>query len=262
MGTVKPDGKKLIELRNRKGFSTRKELLARNPEIALRTLERAERGEPIRARSLNAIAQALKVPEAEVTLPAGGSHESEGRVPAPSKVLRLVAIPRAAMLIDRATEATLPRIEVECDFDLNEKTANEISELIESVGEVRQSKRDEDNLSDIRLASGRVKMMGKIGERFSTLAASGIHIFAGLYPRRRSDFRHPDPYGEMREVWFIETDMILLVVFSKSDQRDIAWPINEGLSIPEAINFLKRRKEVGEKVDDSWLEWYDDVIPF
>ena len=181
-GRKQPNGSKIVELRKRNGM--KQEVLAGGADISVRLLRDIElKNYPIPSTTITAVATALKVQPAEITLATSDVS------PAPN-LLKLQAIRSAVDLSNLATRAT--EYEWSLKVDPNALTALDmqyvmiiVRRLVKGSTAFAGGYRDEFDKEHF----GEIPRLARLNELLEMLRANGVGILAALFVYRRVDHK-------------------------------------------------------------------------
>jgi transcriptional regulator with XRE-family HTH domain len=169
---ISPDGPKIRQLRRHAGLS-QQEFAARFA-VTMRTLQRAESGEPILPEMLNAIAAGLKVSSAELVPGLSRMATSDLRIEPRSERVRL----RRTLSARELTAALehVKELEFEYDVDPDEETAEDLAEATEIVERLAKAAG-----SSSSQPANFIRRLGRLNGLLARLDECGIAFFVGAY---------------------------------------------------------------------------------
>jgi transcriptional regulator with XRE-family HTH domain len=261
LGRIRPDGKKIVELRKRHGLT--QEALAEEVSISVRVLRDIERkNHAVRSTTITAIATALKADPDEITLSVSERQELKQR-----QELKLRAVRSANEFSRMAREAH--RYNWEVRVDPTAATTKEMQQLLmiirRFVERERCSVTDEfdnedatgpDPVSSDELGPhpnfGDIARLARLQELLDTLRAGGVGVLAGHYfhmsltsmEEKRAGWRILLPKTDVKSKGVLElTSMRILI--SKTDEID---ELQKGEGVVE-IEEVQKREGVLTKIE-------------
>jgi transcriptional regulator with XRE-family HTH domain len=263
IGKRLPNGKKIVELRERNGL--KQNALARDARISERLLRDIERrNKPVPATTITAIATALKVPPQDITL------ETPDTTPdaSGSQQLKLRAVRSAYELSRMAEEAH--RYQWDLMVDPTAATAKETQQLLRIIRRLveRFSVTDEfDNENPTGPSAqapddfGYITRLARLQESLDTLRAGGVGVVAGSYCHMlvtRAEDESPGPGPKLRvsglpicgsEQMMLHIAGVLEILFVPGDVDEYEISVDTGMSTEQITG--KSDEQLQEEFEES-----------
>jgi transcriptional regulator with XRE-family HTH domain len=246
LGRKRPNGKKIVELRNKHG--QKQEALAKKVSISVRVLRDIERSNhPVPATTITAIATALQTTPDEITL-----STPDGTLIRSASLLKLTAIRSAKDLNDLAHDAT--QFEYALEVDPTPVTAPAMQSLMVIVRRLVQPwERDEFDLEHF----GDIPRLARLQEFLAQLREKGVGVIAGKYIRRSLASTKEDDFSfsEFTPIpgtqWSIKADFILRLHLVPAEKQEDDIPIDPGKSFDRLLEEARRPAMARSDMDDE-----------
>ncbi len=249
---VLPNGPKIKKLRKAAGFSQKN--FVNQAHLSDRTLQRAEKGEPVMPEVLTEIAGVLRVKLSEIMLDDPGSTGIALDDPH-YEFVRLQRMISATEFTERARYGNIVDFQFHADPD--EELADKIAEAVEIIEALRESRdrvgsTEPGNLSN----ADRIREIGRLNTIMKALAESCVYFFIGGFCRRhfyktQMDIQVYSDQAFYGDVYVAEVKSYTVFRITHDDAQHIVEKVHVGPTDEEIDKMIAEKKEEGSHVEDN-----------